>query len=241
MNMHACRVVVFRWGSVLGLLMGAACDTGMSDSQTGSKPSTQPARQEPAQGPRGFDDTLFGGLSGNTIAGQLLSSTGQPVDDAVVYIDSGLPDRKFAVLERHAVIDQKGKTFVPHVLPVLIGTAVDLPNQDDVLHNVYSHSSAKAFDLGMYPKPEVKTVVFDTPGKVDLFCAVHTQMHAIIFVLENPYYSVSDKRGYFEIRDVPEGSYRLKVWHELHGDQDVPVQVRSDRLSPLKLRFLSDK
>src|SRR5437660_2568592 len=47
-------------------------------------------------------------------------------------------------------ITQKGATFVPHVLPVIVGTTVDWPNNDEILHNVFSFSDACPFDLGLY-------------------------------------------------------------------------------------------
>jgi hypothetical protein len=39
-------------------------------------------------------------------------------------------------------------------------------------------------------------------------------MSAVIAVLATPYFDSTQKNGNFEIRDVPPGEYRLKVFHE---------------------------
>jgi hypothetical protein len=83
-------------------------------------------------------------------------------------------------------------------------------------------SEAATFDLGLYKHGEQpQRVLFDKPGRVDVFCSIHANMHCIILVLENPYFSATDGRNNYLIRNVPPGKYRLKVWHER-----VPPQVK---------------
>ena len=114
-----------------------------------------------------------------------------------------------------ARIAQQAATFSPHVLPVVIGTTVEWPNNDSIYHNVFSMSDAKQFDLGLYKgNPTNKFVVFDKPGRVDVFCSIHSNMHCIVLVLENPYFASTDENGNFKIPDVPPGTYKLKAWQE---------------------------
>ena len=112
-------------------------------------------------------------------------------------------------------LTQKDATFTPHVLPVVIGTTVKWPNKDDILHNVFSMSEAKPFDLDLYKgDPPGKAVTFEKAGRVDVFCSIHSQMHCIVLVLENPYFASADARGRYVIQNVPAGTYQLKAWHE---------------------------
>ena len=51
-------------------------------------------------------------------------------------------------------------------------------------------------------------------GEVPLLCNVHPEMLGYVIVLQNPYFALSDNTGKYEIKNVPAGSYKLKVWHE---------------------------
>lgn len=140
--------------------------------------------------------------------------------DFVVYIEgqvgtnSALSTNVVSVFTTNEV-KQQGAVFKPHVLPVMKGTTVEWPNNDDIYHNVFSMSDAKQFDLGLYKgNPPDKHVTFDKPGRVDVFCSIHENMHCIVLVLENPYFTRTDDDGNYKIPDVPAGTYKLKAWHE---------------------------
>jgi len=112
-------------------------------------------------------------------------------------------------------IAQKGATFSPHVLPVMVGTKVEWPNEDTIYHNVFSTSDTKSFDLDLYKgNPPEKRVSFDKLGRADVFCSIHANMHCVVLVLENPYFASTDENGNYSIPNVPPGTYKLKAWHE---------------------------
>src|SRR4051812_26517921 len=123
---------------------------------------------------------------------------------------------------------QKDANFEPHVLPIVVGTTVRWPNEDDIYHNVFSMSDAKEFDLKYYKKERVPEVQFDRVGKVDVFCAIHSKMHCIILVLPNPYFAAADEKGHYIIRNVPAGTYKLRAWHERLPSQIKNVVVPAD-------------
>ncbi len=106
-------------------------------------------------------------------------------------------------------------TFVPHVIAVQKGTKIDFPNSDSVRHNLYSPPDCcNQFNLGTYDVGVVKTVSFDTVCSIPLLCNVHAEMSAYVLVLENPYFSVTEKDGVFKIDNVPPGTYKVSAWHE---------------------------
>jgi plastocyanin len=152
--------------------------------------------------------------------------------DFVVYIMGSVgknqataTDRPLQVVTTRK-ISQKNAVFTPHVLPVLVGTTVEWPNHDSIFHNVFSYSEAKQFDLGLYQNPDVKSVTFDKPGRVDVFCSIHSAMNCIVLVLENPCFCATDAKGSYMISNVPPGTYKLKAWHER-----LPSQVREITVS----------
>ena len=133
---------------------------------------------------------------------------------AVVYLDPA-PRAAFDVRdEPHARMDQRNETFVPHVLAIVAGTTVDFPNSDPTYHSVFSLSRARRFDLGRYAAGRSKSVRFDQPGIVRVFCDIHSHMSAFILVFSHRYFAVTDDEGRYRIDNVPPGTYSIVAWHE---------------------------
>jgi plastocyanin len=131
---------------------------------------------------------------------------------SVVYLESG-PIGAFDDTGRaEASLDQRNEAFFPYVLAVQAGTSVAFPNDDRTYHNVFSFSKAKRFDLGRYPRGQSKSVRFDRPGVVRVFCDIHAHMSAFILVFAHPYFATTDGDGRFRIPSVPAGSYTITVW-----------------------------
>src|ERR1051326_2185071 len=82
----------------------------------------------------------------SNLQGQTLLPNKRKASNAVVYLEG---EKKAAPLPK-AVVDQRERTFFPHVSVVTVGTIVEFPNNDTVFHNVYAYFQSKKFDLGMY-------------------------------------------------------------------------------------------
>jgi len=158
-----------------------------------------------------------------------ITISGKPTQDAVVAIE-GLPKetgkpRDAKLKAPHAVMDQREMKFVPRVLAVVAGTIVDFSNNDKTWHNVYSSSEAKKFDLGLYPPQKTRSATLDKPGVVRILCNVHPAMEAFIVVKDHPYYATTEKRGNYEIENVPLGKYTVEVWHPESGTKKLPFEL----------------
>ena len=150
------------------------------------------------------------------VKGRVVTPAGEPVAQAIVFVKEGsLPppegDRPIAIM------DQIDKEFVPHVLPIVVGTPVRFPNHDQIHHHVYSFSRLKSFDLPLYRDEEPPPVVFDRTGAIRIGCNIHDWMSGVILVLPTRYFATSDVTGTFVLRDLPPGSHTLLVWHERSG------------------------
>lgn len=126
-------------------------------------------------------------------------------------------------------IRQDGISFVPHVLPVLRGSTVDFPNADPVFHNVFSLARAATFDLGRYPRGDARSVRFDNPGIVKVFCHIHSDMSAVVMVLDNPFYVTPDAEGHFRLDGLPPGEYKVVAWHERARPSRRSVRIEPGR------------
>jgi plastocyanin len=227
--------------AIAGFSVLCACERSGSapSSSAGVDAATKPTAGEKsavAAPGVGFDETLFANAPQGSIAGQILDAAQHPAAGVIVYMKEE-SKRHYAPPSQPAVIDQRDKAFVPRILAVLAGTKVSFKNSDAVLHNVYSRSHTKTFDLGAYAKDESRATLFDQPGRVDVFCAIHTNMHAIVLILDNPYFATTDGRGYFEIRGVPPGPHSVRIWSEQTDEQEVTAEVAGDRPSIVRRRL----
>jgi len=160
------------------------------------------------------------------------------VTDAVVYLDGPAPAGGTPPAPaRPPKLAQRGQSFVPRVLPVAIGTRVDFPNYDPIYHNVFSVSPVKRFDLGKYARGKSKSVVFDKPGRVNVYCEIHSGMEAFIVVLPDAWFTQPDANGAFALPDLPAGTYSLKAWHPDFGERTATVVVSEGKDATVEIDF----
>ena len=133
---------------------------------------------------------------------------------AVVFLEKGPAEALAAREPVRARMDQRNETFLPHVLTIDAGTLVDFPNNDKTYHNVFSLSRTRKFDLGRYAAGKSKSIRFERPGIVRIFCDIHSHMSAFIMVFSHPFYSKAEADGRYRIDNIPPGTYTVAVWHE---------------------------
>jgi plastocyanin len=148
-----------------------------------------------------------------SVSGRVAGPDGTAISGAVVFVQTSAPAG--ARPGTMAVVDQVNKTFVPGVLPIVVGTTVRFPNHDQIRHHVYSFSPTKTFELPLYKGEDAPPVLFDKVGIVKIACNIHDWMSGIILVLPSPHFAVTDADGKFVLEDMPNGTYTLVAWHAL--------------------------
>jgi plastocyanin len=143
---------------------------------------------------------------------QVVDSSGQPLSDGVVYIES-IHKQVLPKPTRSAFIEQKARKFTPLVTVVQTNTEIAFPNNDTVRHHVYSFSTPKVFELKLYSGTPGNSILFDKPGTVIVGCNIHDQMVAYIHIVDTPYFALTDKTGKAVVNGVSAGQYNLKFWH----------------------------
>jgi hypothetical protein len=125
---------------------------------------------------------------------------------------------------KYRVLEQRDRQFAPAIMAVPLGSTVAFPNYDHIFHNVFSLSTQKPFDLGIYRNGESREVTFDKEGIVQLGCNLHAQMSAHLIVVAAPHYAVVGNGGKFWFRSLAPGKYRVKAWSD-HSAQPIVSEV----------------
>lgn len=74
------------------------------------------------------------------------------------------------------VIDQKGKTFIPHAITVAVGDTLVFKNSDPFAHNAFTDNAANEFDTGMQAPGNDISIKVKAAGVFNVECAIHPNM-----------------------------------------------------------------
>jgi len=164
-------------------------------------------------------------LAASALSVTVFGADNKPVEGAVV-IAEPVNGTAHPAVNARTVMDQRNLMFVPDVLVVQTGTAVDFPNSDQVRHQVYSFSSAKPFQLALYAGRAHAPVVFDHAGLVTLGCNIHDSMVGYIWVTDSPWFGRTGTNGTLQLRELATGDYTVRIWHSRLSETGPQLQAR---------------
>lgn len=149
------------------------------------------------------------------ISGRIILTGGDadPREAVVYFVPRGETPSSAPDAPETAEIVTRDKSLSPTVLAVASGSEVRFPNEDPILHNVFSVSAGNDFDLGVYGPEEAPSTIFEQPGVVNIYCNVHHDMHAHVLVVDTQFRTRPDSNGGFTLTDLPAGPGELHVWH----------------------------
>jgi hypothetical protein len=148
---------------------------------------------------------------------RLVVGPGGGVANTVVYLKNIHSGKEMNITQTAPLLDQKHCRYEPHVMLVPRSSDMQMKSSDATLHTIHMEGAA-TYNL---PFPFVDRVVsrpMNTTGVVSLKCnGGHVWMNAEVFVIDHPYYVVTDASGRFELTGVPPGNYVIEAWHEGWG------------------------
>jgi plastocyanin len=150
-------------------------------------------------------------LASEAFSIRVVDREGRPVVGAAVVIPASVPAQ---AVDARAVMDQRNRRFRPDLLIVQAGTTVSFPNNDTVMHHVYSFSDPKMFELPLYQANVAPPITFDIPGMVVLGCNIHDQMIGHILVVDTANFGRTDERGIASLTRTAE-TEQVLVWRRV--------------------------
>lgn len=165
------------------------------------------------------------------------------VPEMVVFLTPVDESRRFPAPTTSIRLSQKNAVFSPAVLVVCAGQTVDFLNDEDrpIEHNIFSQSPTKKFDLGLYGPGTSKSVTFDEPGPVRLYCSVHRYMDGVIYVSPTPFFAKVTGLPPLDatIVNIPPGEYHVKTWQKRKRwvDASAKVTIIADKSATIAIEL----
>ncbi len=123
-----------------------------------------------------------------------------------------------------------------YVIGVYNGEDILLENTDPIKHEVATYEIRGEYvqqisNKSLMPKTsQVRSAFIDHRAQEFIIrCNLHPFLQTRAFMVDNPYYAITDANGKFSIKDIPPGEYQVSVWHAL-----IPVLERTMTIHPNK-------
>ena len=162
------------------------------------------------------------------------------IQNVFVYIQKGLPAGKtYPAPKKPALLDQQRSMFRPRIQGLFVGQDFTMRNSDPIIHNVRSLSQEnRPFNIAQPAgTPDRLKRFSDKEGPIELRCDFHRWMRAYIFVMEHPFFAITDAKGRFQIKNLPPGEYTLATWHESFGKNKQIIKVGVDGLNNVTFAY----
>ncbi|MBI4459570.1 MAG: hypothetical protein HY648_05885 [Acidobacteria bacterium] len=166
----------------------------------------------------------------------LISPSNRGIQNVIVALAGGGLENSPAPSVRKVVLDNRNCRFDPHVAVMTAGGTVEALNSDPIFHTTHLYYGALDRNLAL-SVGETRSQLVSRPGLIVVKCDIHGWMKAFIRVDRHPYHAVTGSQGEFTIQDVPAGSYTLEVWHEVLGEQKMPVTVKTGQTERLEIHY----
>lgn len=134
----------------------------------------------------------------------------------------------------------KNCNFGPFTGVIAADQVVQFENQDSIKHTLHTYvlkgrkanilRTLNTQSLGAHSDitQEFEPQKLKHGKVVALTCDRHDFMENWLYVVDSPYFAISDEAGKFSIGDVPVGQYDLVAWHPVLGTKRQEVRVEAN-------------
>ncbi|MBF0542337.1 MAG: carboxypeptidase regulatory-like domain-containing protein [Nitrospirae bacterium] len=167
-------------------------------------------------------------------------SAGMGVKNVLVYIEE-VPKGKALPKMDYKLTNLKCQ-FTPLVGIAYSGSNFVVTNSDPVFHNtsiglMVGGKRSTVYNLALPGKDQVITKPVRRTGLNSVKCDAHPWMRAWIYAAKNPYATITDADGKYEIKDLLPGTYKVTFFHEGFGDVTKDVTVAAGKPATLDHTF----
>jgi hypothetical protein len=159
------------------------------------------------------------------------------VESAVVYLEAVAKGKDWPEKGKTPQLNNHDCRFEPDVQVIPAGP-LDVVNSDPVLHNTHGYYGKRtAFNMALPNQGQTIPTELPRAGTVRVDCDAHGWMEGWIYVVDNPYYTITGADGKFTITDVPPGDYKLVAVQPFTGPVEMPVTVKGGESTKLDIEL----
>lgn len=137
-----------------------------------------------------------------------------------------------------AVLTNHGCAFRPRVVAAQEGAALEIHNDDPVMHNTHVSLGAQTFvNVALVPQGRPIEKPIKRFGHYTVKCDAHKFMTATLMVFPHSRFAVTDEAGDFRIPNLPPGTYWVQIWHEALGVRRQPLVISPHGEATLTIEY----
>jgi len=129
----------------------------------------------------------------------------------------------------------------PHVLVVPAGSAVEVRNEDGILHDLIVPCLANPPLEARLPRYRKRLLLpadaLRRPERLQVTCDAHPFEVGWWIVTDNAFHALTGADGRFAFPDVPPGTWTILAWHEDLGRLEAEITVTSEQPAITELDF----
>lgn len=176
--------------------------------------------------------------SGGSVVGRIQLGS-RSNENTVVYLKGSI-NSSFTASDE-VILDQKNKTFSPHLLAVRTGQKVVFKNSDAFNHNVHTYEGRRSLFNVIQSIDGKKEWTPERKGVYLVLCDIHSNMSSFIFAFDHPFFATVDAtKSEFKIEGIPAGGYTLVAVRDIGGRlvrKEQPIEIRAGEAAEVQIEF----
>jgi tetratricopeptide (TPR) repeat protein len=131
-----------------------------------------------------------------------------------------------------------------YVIGINNGEEILVENTDPIIHEIATyeirspHIDQKSNRSVLPKSSQIRSAFIDHRAtEFTIKCNLHPFLQTRGFMVDNPYYTITDENGVFNIPDVPPGTYEVIAWHPLIPTLSGTITIKENETSELNFEF----
>ncbi|MBN8554282.1 MAG: hypothetical protein J0L93_02460 [Deltaproteobacteria bacterium] len=181
--------------------------------------------------PSAFPVKMDPEVCGTTRAPQsLILNSERGIKNVVVWITGDIQDiwKAEENADRTEIITEEGCEFSPRMTIIPQGGSVTFLNRDKILNGIRAKGTQNPPSYRAHP-PNLRQIQikFEKPEIVPIVCDFHPWMKSFVIVAPHHFYGITNKDGVAQLKKVPEGNFKVHLWHETLGYKEIEQPLQS--------------